>query len=41
MPTIRLRTEASALTCPADKVQVYYTDLETQRLRLRVARSGR
>jgi integrase len=41
MPTIRLRTEAPSLTCPADKTQVYYTDIETQRLRLRVARSGR
>ncbi|GGC46948.1 hypothetical protein GCM10011504_26750 [Siccirubricoccus deserti] len=41
MPTIRLRTEAPSLTCPPDRVQVYFTDLETQRLRLRVARSGR
>jgi integrase len=41
MPTVRLRTEAPALTCPPDRPQVYYTDLETQRLRLRVARSGR
>ncbi|WP_157033884.1 hypothetical protein [Belnapia moabensis] len=41
MPKICLRTQAPSLTCPADKTQVYYTDLETQRLRLRVARSGR
>src|SRR3712207_4808556 len=41
MPTIRLRTEAPFLTCPADTTQVYYSALDTQRLRLRVARSGR
>ena len=41
MPTARLRTDAPTLTCPPDKAQVYYTDSETPRLRLRVARSGR
>ena len=41
VPTARLRTDAPKLTCPPYKAQVYYTDSETPRLRLRVARSGR
>jgi integrase len=41
MPTARLRTDAARLICPADRPQVYFTDAETQHLRLKVARSGR
>ena len=41
MPSVTLRTAAPTLTCPAGKPQVYYTDTETKRLRLKVSRSGR
>jgi hypothetical protein len=39
--TVKLARRAGRLACPTNKKQVYFTDADTEHLRLRVARSGR